>query len=103
LGADDFISAPFHDDEILARAQAIIRRTKGYSQQTLQVGPIELTVKVNGGELHLTGREFAILELLMLRRGQAISKEAFLNHMYGGADEPELKIIDVFVCSCGIN
>jgi two-component system cell cycle response regulator CtrA len=46
----------------------------------------------------LTGKEYGILELLSLRKGTAITKEMFLNHLYGGMDEPELKIIDVFVC-----
>jgi two-component system cell cycle response regulator CtrA len=103
IGADDFISKPFDPAELLARMQAIVRRSKGFSQPKLKVGPLEIAldsreVTVNGRIVHLTGKEFAILELLVLRRGMVLTKEAFLNHLYGGMDEPEVKIIDVFVC-----
>ena len=53
---------------------------------------------VNDVRLHLTGKEFQVLEFLALRLGQTVTKEMFLNHLYGGIDEPELKIIDVFIC-----
>ena len=49
-------------------------------------------------DVRLTGKEYSILELLVLRKGMVLTKEAFLNHLYGGLDEPEVKIIDVFVC-----
>jgi two-component system cell cycle response regulator CtrA len=55
-------------------------------------------VAVDGREVHLTGKEYSILELLVLRKGMVLTKEAFLNHLYGGMDEPEMKIIDVFIC-----
>jgi len=102
-GADDCVTAPFHKDELLARMHAIIRRSRGHSQAKLQVGPLQLNpdsrqVTVNGQEVHLTGKEYAILELLVLRKGMVLTKEAFLNHLYGGMDEPEMKIIDVFIC-----
>lgn len=102
-GADDFITKPYDGPELLARAQAIVRRSKGFCQAVLQSGPLSLDlhrreVNVGGRPLHLTNKEYAILELLMLRKGMALSKEAFLNHLYGGIDEPEGKIIDVFVC-----
>jgi len=48
--------------------------------------------------MHLTGKEYQMLELLSLRKGTTLTKEMFLNHLYGGMDEPELKIIDVFIC-----
>ena len=103
LGADDFITKPFDKAELLARMQAIVRRSKGYSQPTLRVGPLLLNldsheVTVDGQPVHLTGKEYAILELLVLRKGMVLTKEAFLNHLYGGMDEPEMKIIDVFIC-----
>ncbi len=103
LGADDFITKPFDKSELLARIQAIVRRSKGFSHPSIVVGPVKLLldsreVTVNGAELHLTGKEHAILELLMLRKGVVLTKEMFLNHLYGGMDEPEAKIIDVFIC-----
>jgi two-component system, cell cycle response regulator CtrA len=56
------------------------------------------SVDVDGKSVHLTGKEYQILELLSLRKGTTLTKEMFLNHLYGGMDEPELKIIDVFIC-----
>ena len=102
-GADDVIAKPFDTAELLARMQAIIRRSKGYAQPTLCIGPVHLKldvreVSVNGTPVHLTGKEYAILELLVLRRGMVLTKEAFLSHLYGGMDEPEAKIIDLFIC-----
>ena len=103
LGADDYISKPYDKDELLARVQAIVRRSKGFSQPTLSIGNLQLNlatheVQADGQTVHLTGKEYAILELLVLRRGMVLTKEAFLNHLYGGLDEPEMKIIDVFIC-----
>ena len=103
MGADDYIVKPFDQQELLARVQAIVRRAKGFSQPTLTVGPLMLNlgsreVKVDGRDVHLTGKEYAILELLTLRKGLVLTKEVFLNHLYGGIDEPEAKIIDVFIC-----
>ncbi|HTR17300.1 MAG TPA: response regulator transcription factor [Acetobacteraceae bacterium] len=103
MGADDYITKPFDKAELIARMQAIVRRSKGFSQPSLQVGPLALNldsreVTANGMVVHLTGKEYSILELLVLRKGMVLTKEAFLNHLYGGMDEPEIKIIDVFVC-----
>ncbi len=103
LGADDFITKPFDRGELLARMQAVVRRSKGFSKPTLRIGGLELNldsreVLVDGAVVHLTGKEYAILELLVLRKGMVLTKEAFLNHLYGGMDEPEMKIIDVFIC-----
>jgi two-component system cell cycle response regulator CtrA len=103
MGADDFITKPFDQQELLARVQAIIRRAKGFSQPSLAVGPLSLNlgsreVRVGDRPVHLTGKEYAILELLVLRKGLVLTKEVFLNHLYGGIDEPEVKIIDVFIC-----
>lgn len=102
-GADDFLPKPFHKDEMVARLRALVRRSAGALSEVIAAGPIELdlggrVVRVNGEPVHLTGREYQMLELLMLRKGVALSKDAFLNHLYGGLDEPDLKIIDVFIC-----
>jgi two-component system, cell cycle response regulator CtrA len=103
VGADDFITKPFDKAELTARMQAIVRRSKGFSQPILRIGKLQLNldsreVVVSGSVVHLTGKEYAILELLVLRKGMVLTKEAFLNHLYGGMDEPEMKIIDVFIC-----
>jgi two-component system, cell cycle response regulator CtrA len=103
IGADDFITKPFDKAELLARMQAVVRRSKGFSQPTLRVGSLQLNldsreVLIGSEPVHLTGKEYAILELLVLRKGMVLTKEAFLNHLYGGMDEPEMKIIDVFIC-----
>ncbi|MDD3371420.1 MAG: response regulator transcription factor, partial [Alphaproteobacteria bacterium] len=87
----------------VARIHAIIRRSKGHSDSVIRTGKLVVnldtrTVEVDGTPLHLTGKEYGILELLSLRKGTTLTKEMFLNHLYGGMDEPELKIIDVFVC-----
>ena len=88
---------------MVARIKAIVRRSQGHSKSVINVGDLEInldskTVSVKGEVVHLTGKEFQILELLALKQGTTLSKEQFLNHLYGGMDEPELKIIDVFIC-----
>ena len=102
-GADDYLTKPFHREELIARIHAIIRRSKGHSQSIIKTGDIEVnldgkTVEVRGNTVHLTGKEYQMLELLSLRKGTTLTKEMFLNHLYVGMDEPELKIIDVFIC-----
>ena len=103
VGADDVVAKPVDHAELAARVQAIVRRSKGYSQPTLRCGSLQLNldsraVEVSGQAVHLTAKEYAILELLVLRKGMVLTKEVFLNHLYGGLDEPEMKIIDVFIC-----
>lgn len=103
FGADDYMTKPFHREEMIARIHAIIRRSKGHSQSIIRTGQVEVnldakTVEVAGKSVHLTGKEYQMFELLSLRKGTTLTKEMFLNHLYGGMDEPELKIIDVFIC-----
>ncbi|HJN24647.1 MAG TPA: response regulator transcription factor [Rhodospirillales bacterium] len=102
-GADDYLTKPFDKAELMARIQAIVRRSKGHAQSIIRTGRLSLnldahTAEVDGQPIHLTGKEYGILELLSLRKETTLTKEMFLNHLYSGMDEPDLKIIDVFIC-----
>ena len=102
-GADDYLVKPFDRLELVARLQAIVRRSKGHAENVIRTGKLVInldskSVEVDSHRLHLTGKEYQMLELLGLRKGSTLTKEMFLNHLYGGMDEPELKIIDVFIC-----
>ncbi len=103
FGADDYVTKPFHREELVARIHAVVRRSKGHSQSIIRTGKLAVnldakTIEVDGARVHLTGKEYAVLELLSLRKGTTMTKDMFLNHLYSGLDEPELKIIDVFIC-----
>src|SRR6202167_6356557 len=102
-GADDYVTKPFHKDELVARIHAIVRRSKGHAQSVINTDDLcvnldSKTVEVNGVRVHMTSKEYQMLELLALRKGTTLTKEMFLSHLYGGLDEPEMKIVDVFIC-----
>src|SRR5437763_5062073 len=102
-GADDFLVTPCDSQELLARIRAVVRRSQGHARSALTLGQVELwldrrDVRVHGVSLHLSRREFAVLELLFLRQGSVLTKGAFLTHLYCGAEEPEMKTIDVLIC-----
>ncbi len=103
LGADDYLIKPFHQSELTARIQALMRRSQGRSDAVIRAGNLAINmdtkqVSVSGTDVPLTPHEYQILELLALRKGSVVSKDAILNNLYGGTDGPKRKIIDVFVC-----
>lgn len=103
IGADDYVVKPFDREELVARIHAIIRRSKGHANSLIRTGQLEVnldtkTTKVAGQYFSVTAKEYQLLELMSLHKGTTLTKEMFLNHLYGGLDEPEFKIVNVLVC-----
>ena len=103
FGDGDVLRNLWDHRQMIARIEAITRRPKGACEATVRTGKLVVNldtrqVSVDDHSVHLTGKEYGILELLALRKSTTLTKEMFLNHLYGGMSEPEIKIIDVFVC-----
>jgi two-component system response regulator PhoP len=101
-GADDYVAKPFHFEELLARLQALLRRAGGWASPELKCGPVTLdtraqTVKVDGQAVELTTFEYRILEHLMLRAGEVISKSELTERLYDQDFERDSNVIEVLV------
>jgi len=101
-GADDYVAKPFHFEEVQARVQALLRRSGGWASAALACGPVTLdtraqTVSVNGAAVELTTFEYRILEHLMLKAGEVISKTDLTEHLYEQDFERDSNVIEVFV------
>ena len=104
LGADDYLKKPFHKRELLARIHAILRRSSSTTSSVIKIGRLHIDlskqcVKSDTGKaLELTEKEYRIVELMARRMGSVVTKSCFIDHLYSGSEEPEFKIIDVFIC-----
>ncbi len=101
-GADDYVVKPFHFEEVLARVQALLRRSGGWASPQLACGPVVLdtraqTVQVQGQAVELTTFEYRILEHLMLRAGDVISKTELTERLYDQDFERDSNVIEVLV------
>lgn len=102
-GADDVIVRPFDWPEVLARVHAVVRRSRGQASQMVKVGPVVLDldrkqIVIAGAAVHVTPQEYRMAEALALRAGVTLTKQNLMDALYGGRDEPEVKIIGVFIC-----
>lgn len=102
-GADDYLTKPCDPLELIARLHALVRRSNGLAQSVIQTGNLTVNLatrraQVDGQDIYLTGKEYALVEVLSLRKGTTLSKQVLMGHLYGGRDEPEMKIVDVFIC-----
>lgn len=102
LGADDCVQKPFADVELLMRTQAVVRRVNGHASPNIALGDLlidltQRTASINGMPVHFTRHEYSLLELLAFRRGKTVDREAMLNYLYDGKDDPISRTFDVFL------
>ena len=102
-GADDCLSKPFHCAELGARLRAVIRRSKSHHHPVIRIGALEIDtenreVRASGQLIHLTPTEYRMFEVLALRKGQTVRRTTMFETLYDGQDDPEEKVIDVFMC-----
>ena len=102
-GADDVIRVPFDQRELTAKILALVRRANNHTTNVISIGNISLDltsriVFANGIPVPLTGKEYSIFEMLLLRKNRVQGKVEMLDYLYNGIDEPDIKILDVFLC-----
>ena len=104
VGADDYMTKPFHREELVARIHAIVRRSKGHAHSVIQTDDLVVNLDTKTGEVDNGARSASYRQgvrdaaVFSVRKGMTLTKEMFLNDLYGGMDEPHMKIIDVFMC-----
>jgi two-component system response regulator PhoP len=101
-GADDYLTKPFHMEEVLARLRALVRRSSGLASSSLSAGAIQLdtssqTVRVAERDIELTAYEYRLLEYLMLHAGEVISKTTLAEHLYDEETDRDSNVLEVLV------